>query len=132
MKRQFLAAAAILLTLSAAVAAPGGDPRCAPRGGAGLFPPEARLMMFADMQEQAASGAVDVDTLRQMQRDKLRAMNGDQRKAYVDKLVARFKALPAAEQKKLKTEADAWRASHPRPEGGWRGDRSDCPPPDGK
>lgn len=94
-------------------------------------------MMFADMQAQSAGGAVDIETLRQMQRDKLRAMSGDQRKAYVDKLVARFKALPAAEQSKLKADAEAWRAHRPRPEGGWRkdrphGDGPDCPPPDGK
>ena len=95
-----------------------------------MLAPEQRLMMFADLQKQAESGAVDVEMLRQMQRDKLRKMSADQRQAYFADLTKRWNALPPAEQKSLKTAAEKWRAEHPRPDG-MHGGRPGCPPPEG-
>jgi hypothetical protein len=124
-----IAACAALMFGSAAVAAPPADAQCPPRQGAGLVTPEQRLMMFSDMKQQADSGAVDVEVLRQMQRDRMRAMTPQQRQAYFTGLTTRWNALPAAEQQRIKLEAQAWRTAHPRPEGAPRGDHPRCPPP---
>jgi Spy/CpxP family protein refolding chaperone len=123
--RSLVLAVAAVLSLNAAVAADPAD-KCPPRPGFAMIAPEQRLMMFADMKAQADTGAVDIQILRQMQRDKLRAMSADQRKAYFTGLSKRWAALTPARQKELKTEADAWRAAHPRPEGG----RPGCPHPE--
>lgn len=115
---RFLLAVAAVLSLSAAQAAePGPGDKCPPRPGFALISPEQRLMMFADMKEQAETGAVDIQVLRQMQREKMRAMSDDQRKAYFADLTKRWAALTPAKQKELKTEAAKWRAEHPRPDG---------------
>jgi hypothetical protein len=116
--------AAVALT-AAAAAEPAG--KCPPRPGFAMLSQEQRLMMFADIKAQADAGAVDMDVLRQMQREKFRAMSEDRRKAYFADLVKRWNALPAADKAKLKAEALKWRAEHPRPEGGFGGHhRPDC------
>lgn len=110
---------------------PPPNPQCPPRAGFALFTPEVRLMMLADLKTQAEQSAVDIDTLRQMQRDKLRAMSEDQRKAFAADLTKRWNALSVLEQTKLKAEGLKWRAEHPRPEGQGRGPgmgRPDCRP----
>jgi len=134
--RRIALVACAALILSAAFAAP-PDGKCPPPPGFMMFTPEQRLMMFADMQKQAETGAVDVQVLRQMQRDKMHAMTDEQRKAFADDLTKRWNALSPAEQAKLKADSDKWRAAHPRPEGagpgpgpgGHHGDHPDCPPP---
>ena len=113
---------ALSLTASAVAADPAD--KCPPRPGFGMVSPEQRLMMFADIKAQADSAAVDPQLLRQMQRDKLRAMTEDQRKAYFADLTKRWNAMPAEQQKDIKAAAETWRAAHPRPEG-----RPDCPHP---
>lgn len=119
-----------VLSLSAALAADPAD-KCPPRPGFAMISPEQRLMMFADMKAQADSGAVDIQMLREMQRDKFRAMSEDQRKAYFAGLTQRWNALTPAKQKELKAEAEAWRAAHPRPEGGrMNGGHPGCPHPE--
>lgn len=125
-RRAALALCAVLCFSGAALAAP--DAHCPPMH-PGMMPlsPEQRLMMFYDMKQQADSGAVDIQALRQMQRDRLRAMSEAQRQAYFTGLTTRWNALPAAEQQRIKQEAEAWRAAHPRPEGGPEG--AHCPPP---
>ncbi len=125
------------LSFGAAVAADAPD-KCPPRPGFAMVSPEQRLMMFADLKAQADSGAVDLQILRQMQRDKLKAMTPDQRKAYFDGLTKRWNAMPADKQAALKSDAAKWRSEHPRPEGGrpeggreggHEGGRPGCPPP---
>jgi hypothetical protein len=116
---------AAVALIAAAAAEPAAN--CPPRPGFAMLSQEQRLMMFADIKAQADAGAVDMDVLRQMQREKFRAMSEDQRKAYFADLAKRWNALPAADKAKLKAEALKWRAEHPRPEGaGHR--RPDCPP----
>jgi Spy/CpxP family protein refolding chaperone len=112
-----LAVAAVLSLTAAQAADPAPAGKCPPRPGFAMIAPEQRLMMFADMKEQAETGAVDIQMLRQMQRDKMRAMSEDQRKAYFADLSKRWAALTPAKQKELKAEAKQWRADHPRPEG---------------
>ena len=126
LRRFAFALCAVLPLAAAAMAAPSADGKCPPRAGMGMFTPEQRLMMFADLKAQVDSGAVDMRILRQMQRDKLKAMSDDQRKAYADGLTKRWNALAPAAQEKLKADAKAWRDAHPRPEGA--GGRRDCPP----
>lgn len=129
--RRFAFALCAALSLSAAAfAADAPNAQCPPRPGMAMFTPEQRLMMFADMQSQADTGAVDVAVLRQMQRDKMRAMTDDQRKAYADGLAKRWAALTPDRQAQIKADAEKWRAEHPRPEGMGRGPRPDCPRPD--
>jgi hypothetical protein len=119
--------AAVALTAGAVAAEPAAN--CPPRPGFAMLSQEQRLMMFADLKAQADAGAVDMDVLRQMQREKFRAMSEDQRKAYFDGLSKRWAALPAGDKVKLKAEALKWRAEHPRPEGGFGGHhRPDCAP----
>jgi len=118
--RRFAFALCAVLPLTAAVmAAPDGQ--CPPRAGAGMFSPEQRLMMFADLKAQADSSAVDMGILRKMQRDKLKAMSDAQRQTYLADLTKRWAALAPADRDKLKAAALQWRADHPRPEGA-------CPP----
>ena len=124
MFRSLLLACAAVVVVGSAAAAPAD--KCPPRPGFQMMAPEVRYMMFADMKEQADTGAVDPQMLRQMQRDKMRAMSEDQRKAYFADLAKRWNALPPAKQKEVKTAAEQWRADHPRPEGG---PHHDCPPP---
>lgn len=122
--RLILAAAAVALFSTGAFAAD-TTPQCPPRPGFALFTPEVRMMMLADLKAQAEAGAVDIDMLRQMQRDKLKAMSEDQRKAYADGLTKRWNALTPAQQMQMKADALKWRAEHPRPEGQGR---PDCRP----
>ena len=129
--RRFAFALCALLPLTvAAVAAPPADGKCPPRPEMGMFTPEQRLMMFADLKAQADSGAVDMRILRQMQRDKLKAMSEAQRTAYFADLTKRWTALAPADQAKLKADAEKWRTDHPHPEGGPDGGHRDhdCPP----
>ena len=129
MTRCSLLAFAAVLALSAAQAADPSE-KCPPHPGFQMMAPEVRLMMFADIKAQAETGAIDVQIARQMQRDKIKAMSPDQRKAYFDGLAKRWAALTPAKQKEIKTEAEKWRAEHPRPEGRPEGGRPhDCPPP---
>lgn len=127
--RSLLFALCAAVSLSAAAVAAEPNDKCPPRPGFAMISPEQRLMMFADMKAQADAGAVDMQVLRQMQREKFRSMSEDQRKAYFAGLTKRWNALPPAKQKELKAEAEKWRAEHPRPEGGFAGHhRPDCPP----
>ena len=131
--RRFVFALCAVVPLTAAVlAAP--DSKCPPRPEMGMFTPEQRLMLFADLKAQADSGAVDMRILRQMQRDKLKAMSQEQRQTYFADLTKRWAALAPADQAKLKADDEKWRADHPRPEGGrpegGPGGHSDCPRPD--
>lgn len=125
--RSFLFGVCAAIALSAAAVAAEPAANCPPRPGFALLSQEQRLMMFADLKAQADAGAVDMDVLRQMQREKFRAMSEDQRKAYFEGLTKRWAALPAGDKAKLKAEALKWRAEHPRPEGGFR-HRPDCAP----
>jgi len=121
---------ATLLLFAAASAADQPPPdKCPPRGGMmGMFSPEQRLMMMADAQKATADGSLSMQDYRSMQRDKIRAMSEEQRQAYFADLTKRFKALPAAEQNKLKADAEQRRKDHPMMGGG---DRPNCPPPKG-
>lgn len=127
--RSFLFAFCAAVSLSAAATAAEPAANCPPRPGFAMLSQEQRLMMFADLKAQADAGAVDMDVLRQMQREKFRSMSEDQRKAYFEGLSKRWAALPAGDKAKLKVEALKWRAEHPRPEGGFGGHRRpDCAP----
>jgi ABC-type transporter MlaC component len=125
----FAVGAVVSLTV-AAVAADPAD-KCPPHPG--MFSPEQRLMMFADIKAQADSGAVDPQLLRQMQRDKLKAMTDAQRAAFAADLTKRWATLSPAAQKQLEAEAKTWRDAHPHPEGGHAeggpGAHPDCPHP---
>jgi Spy/CpxP family protein refolding chaperone len=123
LRRFAFALCAVLPLAAAAMAAPSADGKCPPRAGMGMFTPEQRLMMFADLKAQVDSGAVDMRILRQMQRDKLKAMSEAQRTTYLADLTKRWTALAPADKAKLKADAEKWRSDHPRPEG-------DCPRPD--
>lgn len=119
----FALLAAVSLT-AAAGAQPAGDPKCPPpRPRFDMVTPEQRLIMQADFKAQADAGA-DIEVLRQMRRDKLKAMTPEQREAYLAGLTKRWNALSPAEQAKLKADSEAWRAAHPRPPR-----NPDCPPP---
>ena len=122
--RRFTFAVCALLPLTVtAVAAPPADGQCPPRAAMGMFTPEQRLMMFADLKAQADSSAVDMRILMQMQRDKLKAMSDAQRQAYLADLTKRWAELAPADKATLKADAEKRRADHPRPPGA-------CPPPD--
>lgn len=98
---------AALLLAGAAQAQP-EMPKCRPAGWQPMTS-EQRLMMFADAKKATADGSLDERDYRAMQRDKMRAMSEEQRQAYFADLTKRWNALPAAEQKKLKEEAEASR-----------------------
>lgn len=126
--RSAVFAVCAVLSLTAASVAADPAAKCPPHPG--MFSPEQRLMMFADIKAEADSGAVDPQVLRQMQRDKLKAMTEAQRAAFAADLTKRWAALSPAAQKQLEADAKTWRDAHPHPEGAHpEGGHPDCPHP---
>jgi hypothetical protein len=105
-----------------------------PRGPMGFLTPDQRLMHFADTQKATASMTADAARdFRFKQRDKIMAMNANERAAYTADLTKRWNALAPDARAKIKTDADAWYAQRPmgRGDGGGRGGWGggpDCPP----
>ncbi len=113
--RSFLFAFCAAVSLSAAATAAEPAANCPPRPGFAMLSQEQRLMMFADLKAQADAGAVDMDVLRQMQREKFRSMSEDQRKAYFEGLSKRWAALPAGDRQSSRSKPSSGAPNTPAP-----------------
>lgn len=76
-----------------------------------MMPPEARMMMFVEMQK-ATSGMSDdqKQAYRHDQRDKFKAMSDTDKQQYIAKLEADWTALPADQKDQAKQQMKEWRA----------------------
>jgi hypothetical protein len=119
LSRIIVPAAALLLMMGVAFAAdsPPQPQTCTVhRGHMDFLTPEARMMLFAQNRLDVA-GMTDEQrqAFRKAQHDKIEAMSDADRAKFAANLKAKWDALPADQQAKMKADDEAFRASHPRP-----------------